>query len=142
MSSLSLGEVDVSSFGLGKGTNEWLLILFFYVAAFVMLIHMLNMLIAIMGETFGAVTEKAEQSGLNEQINLINDHVWLLDLKKLFKNQRYLIRVARSTSEGVSEEAVGDIIQTLENNLMHKSDRLHNVILKRLETIDTLSRNL
>ena len=52
MSSLSLGEVDVSSFGLGKGTNEWLLILFFYVAAFVMLIHMLNMLIAIMGSIY------------------------------------------------------------------------------------------
>jgi hypothetical protein len=37
---------------------------------------------------------------------------------------------------------VSDIIQTLENNLMHKSDRLHSVVLRRLETIDNLARNL
>ena len=137
---MGLGEFAYDGYSVGPSSfSAWTM---FLMATFITCVVFMNMLIAIMGETFGAVTEKAEQSGLNEQINLINDHVWLLNLKKLFKNQRYLIRVSRSASEGVTEAAVGDIIQTLENNLMHKSDRLHNVILRRLETIDTLSRNL
>jgi hypothetical protein len=71
---------------------------------------------------------------------LINDHVWLLDLKKLFKNQRYLIRVSKSKNEDAPDENVSDIIQTLENNLTHKNDRLNAVVLRRLETIDNMTR--
>ena len=50
--------------------------------------------------------------------------------------------VSKSKTEEAGEENVSDIIQNLENNLMHKSDRLHTVILRRLETIDNMSRSL
>jgi predicted ATPase len=79
---------------------------------------------------------------LKEQISLINDHIWLLDLKKTFKNQKYLIIVKKTTSEEASEEQVGDIIQTLENSLSHKYDRLHNIMMRRMETLDNLTRAL
>jgi hypothetical protein len=45
----------------------------------------MNMLIAIMGETFSQVQESAEMNGILERICLINDYVWLIDLKKIFK---------------------------------------------------------
>jgi len=73
---------------------------------------------------------------------LIQDHIWLLDLRKIFKNQRYLIRVSRSTNEEAAETPVGDIIQELENNLLNKGKRQHDNVLKRLETIDNMARSL
>ena len=114
----------------------------FLLATFLTFVVFMNMLIAIMGETFGAVTEKAEQNGLKEQISLINDHVWLLDLNKTFKNQKYLIIVKKTKSEETSEDKVGDIIQNLENSLSHKYDRLHNIMMRRMETLDNLTRAL
>jgi len=38
----------------------------FFLATFIISVVFMNMLIAIMGETFGTVTDEAEESGLNE----------------------------------------------------------------------------
>jgi hypothetical protein len=54
-------------------------------ATFIISIITMNMLIAIMGETFSQVQESAEMNGILERICLINDYVWLIDLKKIFK---------------------------------------------------------
>ena len=142
ISSYFMGLGEFAYDGYSSGPNKYSAWFMFLLATFLTCVVFMNMLIAIMGETFGAVTEKSEQSGLNEQINLINDHVWLIDLKKLFKNQRYLIRVSKSKNEEPQDENVSDIIQNLENNLVHKSDRLHSIVLRRLETIDNMTRNL
>ena len=80
-----IGNSDTGSFDLGHASESRKLYIVFTVCTFVMLIHLLNMLIAIMGETFGTVTEEAEQSGLQEQVGLIADFSWLVDLKKAFK---------------------------------------------------------
>lgn len=47
-----IGETDDSSFTAGDGRMAILLNLVFWVACFIIIIHMLNMLIAIMGNTF------------------------------------------------------------------------------------------
>jgi len=49
---LILGTFNKSCYKLGKASQEPLLTALFLIAAFIMLIHLLNMLIAIMGETF------------------------------------------------------------------------------------------
>jgi hypothetical protein len=114
----------------------------FLIATFLTCVIFMSMLIAIMGETFGDVTRNAEQNILKEQISLINDHIWLLDLKKTFKNQKYLIIVKKAASDETSEKQVGDIIQNLEKNLSLKNDRLHNIMMRRMETLDNLTRAL
>ena len=58
----------------------------FCIATFIISVVFMNMLIAIMGETFGSVSEESEESGLREQVVLIADHSWLVDLNKVFKN--------------------------------------------------------
>ena len=68
--------------------------------------------------------------------------MWLLDLKKTFKNQKYLIQVRKTKGDEAAEESVGDVVQKLENSLSQKYDRLHNIMMRRLETLDGLSRNL
>ena len=37
---------------------------------------------------------------------------------------------------------MGDIVQNLENSLSHKYDRLHQIMMRRLESLDSLTRNL
>lgn len=58
----------------------------------------MNMLIAIMGESFSKVREQIEESQLSEQLGLIEDHIWLLDLNKEFKGQKYIIRLSPDES--------------------------------------------
>jgi hypothetical protein len=137
---MGLGEFAYDGYSFGPNKfSAWSM---FLLATFLTCVVFMNMLIAIMGETFGDVTAKAEQNGLKEQISLINDHIWLLDLKKTFKNQKYLIIVRKTRSEEALEQKVGDIIQNLENSLSHKYDRLHNIMIRRIETLDNLTRSL
>ena len=50
----------------------------FIAATFLTQVTIFNMLIAIMGDTFGKVTEIKEQSGLKEKINILADFVWII----------------------------------------------------------------
>ena len=50
----------------------------FIAATFLTQVTIFNMLIAIMGDTFGKVTEIKEQSGLREKIKILADFVWLI----------------------------------------------------------------
>lgn len=43
------------------------------------------MLIAIMGDTFDRVSELRLQSAAREKINMINDHIWLVQFNSNFK---------------------------------------------------------
>jgi len=63
------------------------------------MIVFMNMLIAIMGDTFSSVMESQEESGLQEMVSLIDDNLWVLDLEKLFKSMKYLIRISQAIQE-------------------------------------------
>lgn len=79
---MSLGTFFVSDFKYGPNSEmAWV---FFILASFIIQVVFMNMLIAIMGETFSQVREKIEESQLSEQLGLIEDHIWLLDLNKEF----------------------------------------------------------
>jgi hypothetical protein len=88
----------------------------------------MNMLIAIMGETFGQVQEVSEESGLREQVVLISDHAWLLDPKKIFEGQKYIVRVQPSSSSQDVDDVVLDKLQNQEATLLKRMNRLQNFI--------------
>ena len=70
---LSLGEFDTENF---KDKSDDIIIwLLFIATTFVTQITFLNMLIAIMGDTFARVSEVKEQSGLQERIKILADYV-------------------------------------------------------------------
>ena len=79
----ALGDFDSTIYRTGY--DKYFAMAMFLMATFIISVVFMNMLIAIMGETFGQVTEAAQESGLREQVVLIADHAWLLDLKKIFK---------------------------------------------------------
>lgn len=61
---ISLGEFDLD--GYNEGPNVYLVWLFFILCTFFILIVFMNMLIAIMGDTFSAVQGEQVESGLSE----------------------------------------------------------------------------
>jgi len=62
-------------------------------ATFMNCVVFMNMLIAIMGQTFKDVNEASEETGLFEQVNLIEDFVGLVNLKTQFNKCRYIIKI-------------------------------------------------
>lgn len=70
---LSLGEFDTESFGLEGG--DILVWIIFIITTFITQITFLNMLIAIMGDTFARVSEIKDQSALVEKIRILADYV-------------------------------------------------------------------
>ena len=75
---LSLGEFDTNGFrpaGEGGDTIAWFT---FIGATMITQIMFLNMLIAIMGDTFERVTEAKEQSALVEKIRILADYVYVV----------------------------------------------------------------
>jgi len=55
----------------------------FLAASFINGVIFMNMLIAIMGETFNEVTADKEMNDLIEKVNIIRDYLWILDIEKL-----------------------------------------------------------
>jgi len=84
---ISLGEFGLDNYGNeAGGLNRFLVWIFFVLATFLMLIVFMNMLIAIMGDTFGNVQAVAEENALMEQALMINDYIELVNLGEIFKN--------------------------------------------------------
>lgn len=74
-----IGNTDTKSFNLGDGSQAKLLFTIHSLSAFIIMIHLLNMLIAIMGNTF------AERSA-------IIDKIYYRDHLKFVLDNWYLIR--------------------------------------------------
>ena len=88
---LTLGDFNYKNFS--KGKDNMLLWVFFLLGTFICLIVFFNMVVAIMGNTFGNVLEVQEESALYEQLQLIEDFLWLVNPKDTFKGMKYIVCV-------------------------------------------------
>ena len=66
----------------------------FVFATFINMIVFMNMLIAIMGDTFTTVMAAQEESGLQEMVTLMTDNIWVYDISKEFTKYKYLVRMS------------------------------------------------
>ena len=104
---LSLGEFDLDNYkGEGNDVIVWIV---FIATTFITQITFLNMLIAIMGDTFARVSEVKEQSALKEKIEILSDYVVVVERESLEKENlsRYIFAIkpkALGTDESASWE--------------------------------------
>ena len=56
----------------------------------------MNLLIAIMGDTFARVTEVLERSEAKEKTELIFDFIWVIDMQEIFQNSKYVLIVEQN----------------------------------------------
>jgi hypothetical protein len=82
---LMLGEFDTDAISNGP-FGSYIAYIFFLLGSFVLILMGSNMLIAIMSDTFEKVYSTQDQTSLKEKVDIIYDHIWLLDLKKEFEN--------------------------------------------------------
>jgi hypothetical protein len=73
-----VGNVDNSGFGVGNHPSQyWALVIVWIIAILLIIVHFMNMLIAIMGNTFGERTEVGAQIMLRDHLRFVIDN-WVL----------------------------------------------------------------
>lgn len=135
---VALGDFDYG--GYSKGPDKYIAWIFFIAGTFLITIVFMNMLIAIMGDTFGQVQAIQEENSLQEQAQLIMDHIWLIDLKEEFKGMRHIIRITPDISIQQQEVNIQNEINNLSISLSKKMDHLNAVQIKRLEVLEKNNR--
>ena len=91
---MSLGDFDYFLFSNSDAPVDKALVwIFFMMGSFLCVVVFMNMLIAIMGNTFSNVDEKQLESSLYEQVQLMCDFLWLVNLKKTFHGQKFIFIV-------------------------------------------------
>ena len=136
----ALGDFDSSLYT--NGVDKYAAMSMFLLALFIIAVVFMNMLIAIMGDTFGQVLEGATESGIREQVVLISDHAWLLDLKKIFKGKKYIIIVTPSVGEEGSSDPIISTVKETESVLHKKMTRIQNSVQSRIDNVDVNTRFL
>ena len=122
----ALGNFTTDNYKVGPAT--YFVMFMFLLSTFVVSVVFMNMVIAIMGDTFGQVLEGAEQNGIQEQLFLISDHLWLLDLQKIFQGQRYVVILTPSSSSSEEKDRAIDEIKNMKRIISGKFTNLDNMI--------------
>lgn len=143
---LGLGEFDLGddndTFSSADGVNRGLAWAAFCLATFIIAIVFMNMLIAIMGDTFGKVQERGEENKLKEQVGLMADFVWLLDLAEVFDRKKYVIRCFVESVSEAGDADVASLLQDVQNAVLRRGDSLHGQVMNRIESMEKNTRLL
>jgi len=129
-----LGEFDMDNYSKGDRGAVWFM---FIVATILVQLVFMNMLIAIMGESFGRVTAISQQSTYKELANMMNDHIWLLNIAEIFKDKRYILWLTPDTSK-VAGTLVERQIQQLKEYVEERADSSEQKI-QRLQLLNEQS---
>ena len=81
---LGLGEFSIDDFK--ENTNERTIWLIFLFSTFIIMIVFLNMIIAIMGNSYDKVSRDWERSALIEKTSMYADFMILINEEEIFKN--------------------------------------------------------
>jgi hypothetical protein len=107
-------------YDLGTASQSWILYILFSFAAFFLIIHMLNMLIAIMGNTYTTRSEIASMTRIKDHLNFVISN-WHLGNKAFGeedkKSIKYII-TAFAQDTTLESNSIQDIVQAESANLL------------------------
>eukprot|EP00347_Sterkiella_histriomuscorum_P005811 403355181 len=104
---LGLGDFDIDPYAESK--NSILLHAFFLLSSLFSAVILLNMLVAIMGESFNRVNETSEHQRVREHLQLIVENDFLINRKQLFKNVKYLIEIKDDVDDDEQDQITSQI---------------------------------
>lgn len=124
----AMGNFDTDAYA---DSDKYYLFVIWFGNTMITLIIFLNLLIAIMGDTFDRVQETVENNMLKELANIMVENEMLLNRNKIFGDAKYIIVIQEEKAEeaGVSWEGR---LQYLKKS-MDKSVKEQNKLLKGLE---------
>ena len=105
----ALGEFGIEDYeGKGEGKYRGILWFLFILATFMLLVHLLNMLIAIMGETFSEMTANEEVQKAKSHLSFVMDNWWIDPIKG--KNKiRYIIAAQMKDEDDEAYEILDEL---------------------------------
>jgi len=98
---LGLGSFETDNF---EGKNEGIIWLCWLAGTFLIQITFLNMIIAIMGNTFDKVMDKRQLSALKERINIMQDYRKVVTFLKLDKSFKFMAIVKPISLSDIGED--------------------------------------
>jgi hypothetical protein len=102
----------------------------------------LNMLIAIMAQTFKDVFGNTEGNGLQEQVILMSDHLWLVKTAALFSDARYIMRVAPSNKKPTDSELCEVAVEDFGDRIGAKLTQSGSEVEQGIQFVDQNTRFL
>ena len=133
-----IGNTDTSTFSQGDQQTEFVLKSIFVTASVVIILHFLNMLIAIMGNTFSERTEVGAQIMVRDHLRFVMDNWMLLNVAFPDKTSINYIIAALSINE---ENDADDLVQKLETQ-HEETKELHMEIQDQFKKNFILTRDL
>ena len=100
-------------------------------AAVLVQIILLNMLVAIMGDTFNRVAEISEQSKLKEICSMMADYEFIINRKEVFMNSKYIIYAKLEKAEGLNQRE--GIVGSIKTNFAAVSEELKRTTKSMVE---------
>ena len=111
--------------------QEWLIILFLGMSFF-MCIHMLNMLIAIMGETFASNNETKKMQNLRSHLRFVMDNWWIDPIKDKHKI-KYLITAFLKDDAEDEIEILSELKEFMQNFQLETKRQAKRILLEIMD---------
>jgi hypothetical protein len=127
-----MGDFNKDYYSDGNAVVVWV---FFLMATVLVQLVFMNMLIAIMGESFGRITAITEQAVMKEICVMMNDNSYLLDFGLLFKGSRYILWL----TPGVNKQqgtVVERQIQQLRSYVEERAEKTDTAIVRLIGNLD------
>ena len=111
----------------------YLIWIIFIVGSLFLVIVLLNLLIAIMGDTFGRTLELIPQLIIREKVMLISENEALIDRETKFKQSQYLIIIKEKVMEVGAEDTLENKMEVLKGELKEKVTGLQEDVIAQIE---------
>uniref|UniRef100_A0A7S3JKB8 Ion transport domain-containing protein n=1 Tax=Euplotes harpa TaxID=151035 RepID=A0A7S3JKB8_9SPIT len=133
---MALGDFGLDGFNTKDEEILWII---FVINTIIVLVMLLNLVIAIMGDTFDRVQETQENSMLQELTQMIRENEFLFSRSRAFKRAKYIIVIEAEKAEGGSSVSWEGKLNQLKTFIEQSSEE-HIAHLKKLqENIDTIA---
>ena len=129
---IAMGEFNTDSFE--DVDDEHLLYTLWFMNTMITLIIFLNLLIAIMGDTFDRVQETAENNKLKELASIMIENELLINRKSLFGDSKYIIVI--------QEERAEESIESWEGRLQHLKKYMYNVVESQNKLLKSIEKKI
>lgn len=83
-----LGDFNKDFYSDHNSLTVWI---FFLIATILVQLVFMNLLIAMMGDAYSEIMAIEQQSIMKELCAMMEDHIWMLDIGKIFKQSRYIL---------------------------------------------------
>ena len=101
---MAIGNSDTSGFGTRDEVILWII---YCINLIINLVMLLNLVVAIMGDTFDKVQRTQEYSMLQELSQMIRENEFLFSRKRIFKKAKYILVIEPEKSRGSGTYIVG-----------------------------------